>query len=358
MTKIKWILTSIILKTKGNVMKKEKEKKESKNNFVREKKEKSQGYKLKNNNMIRVMRVVFWIFLIWFFIRGLAISLRPDQTNEVNQVISDFKKEFSNYKDQDSELLSFAQNFVKEYMTYQDQDEEGYKQRIRKYVADNVYGNSDLSDLKGNAKVTYVKAYKKESYSTNQVDVYVLADITYTLKTLTKDTTTFEEKTKEEEVVLKVPIYISSSDNTYIVEDTPMFVNDSMKTKNYKSGEEYYASEINDDMQKKGIEKSLTIFLKAYYEQEQKVINYYLTEDADSKKFIGLDGRFKFNDISDLRCYQDENSNNIICILKIKVQDINEVTMLQEFNVILVRNNNKYYVEDMNTKIVKLNIKK
>ena len=51
---------------------------------------------------------------------------------------------------------------------------------------------------------------------------------------------------------------------------------------------------------------AVTSFLKAYYEQDETVIDYYLSQDADRSKFIGLDGRYTFDRmhcrVQDIRC--------------------------------------------------------
>lgn len=80
-----------------------------------------------------------------------------------------------------------------------------------------------------------------------------------------------------------------------------------------------------------------------------------MTEDADKSKFYGLLGRYEFIDIDNVKIYQEEGSKDIICILKIKIKDIaNESVILQEFNVTVIENGDRIYIKDLNTKIVNL----
>jgi len=96
-------------------------------------------------------------------------------------------------------------------------------------------------------------------------------------------------------------------------------------------------------------------FFKAYYEEDQNVINYYLTKDAAISDFQGLQGRMKFNDIESIRCFQKEGDEYIVCIAKIKIIDgINGVKIAQQFNLMLKKDGDKYYVKKMDTKTVNI----
>lgn len=319
------------------------------------KKEKSEEYKFKKGNWMKIFRVLLWICLIWIFIRGVLTTFRPDQTEEVTQLINQFRADFANYKDQDAEIMGFAQNFAREYLTYKNEDEYDYKKRLEEYVSRDFINIPSILDFKGNAEAIYVEAYRKEEYSPTQYDVYVKASVKYTLQTLAEDGTTYNTSADKQDFTLKVPVYISNG--AYIIEDLPLFVNDDVKYAEYTSVP-YPALEISDSDIRAGIQKSLESFLKAYYEQDQNVINYYLTKDADPDKFIGLNGRMKFDSIDDLRCYMDEGSADITCIIKIKVKDgVNGVTVYQQFNVVVIQSNDKYYISDMETKTVNLSIK-
>ena len=86
---------------------------------------------------------------------------------------------------------------------------------------------------------------------------------------------------------------VSRSEQGYCIEDLPLFVEDTMKDTGYQAVE-YYGTEIENPK----VKQALKNFLTAWYEQEQSVINYFLTEDADKSKFYGLLGRYEFIDLS------------------------------------------------------------
>lgn len=309
-------------------------------------------YVIKKDIKRKVLRYVLWAMLIFLFVRGVIVSLRPDQTKEVDQKVRSFKQEFSNYKDQDSEILSFAQNFCKEYLTYETNNQQDYLERLKGFVSDNFLKTTDILDLKGNAKVIYADAYKKVSYSSNQVDVYVLVEVEYHIPKIAEDGSTYNEEIKYQEVQLKVPVYVDGK--SYIVEDIPLYVNDINKIDDYKSSY-YEGNELTSDVIKDGVEKSLESFFKAYYEDDQNVINYYLTKDADISEFQGLHGRMKFDDIDSFKCFQKEGDNYIVCIAKIIIIDaMNGVKVTQQFNLTLKKDNDKYYVKKMDTKSVNI----
>ena len=91
----------------------EKEKKPKK-----EKKPHDDAYVLKKNTVMRILRIALWVMLIFVFIRGLVDIFKPDNDQEVKQLIRDFKEDFSEFSNQNAEVMSFAQNFVREYLTY------------------------------------------------------------------------------------------------------------------------------------------------------------------------------------------------------------------------------------------------
>lgn len=317
------------------------------------KKEKEKEYTFKNNHGKKIARVIIWIMLGFFFIRGIIVSLRPDQTREVNEMISEFKESFKSYKDQDAEIMSFAQNFCKEYLTYSINQSEEYQERLKKYVSSNFLRVSDITDSKGNALVTYAQAYRKEEYSQSQVDVYVLVEVEYRIPQVNEDGSSINEEIVIKELLLKVPVYINGK--SYIVEDLPLFVADDVKISQYEATE-YREYELSSDAIKDAITRSLGSFFKSYYEGKQDEINYYLTKDADSNEFLGLSGRMKFDKIESLRCYQKEGDEYITCIVKIKIIDsANDVRMSQQFNLTVKKEADKYYVKSMGTKTINLN---
>lgn len=318
----------------------------------RGKRDKSDQYIMRKNTGMKVLRILFWIILVFIFIRGIVSICRPDKADVVSQMISEFKANYSNFTNQNEEVMSFAQNFAKEYLTYSPRGQDDYKKRLKPYVASSILSGNDINDFAAAAEAVYVQAYKMEDYSSTQKDVYVLAEVEYTIRQLAEDQT-YTTITSRNQLVLKVPVYCE--DGAYIVENLPLIVSDGINLEKYIV-EEYYGTTL-DDGKTAAVETSVANFLEAYFEQDESVINYYLAASADKEAFSGLHGRFAFLGIDTIKSYQDAGGD-IICLVDFKVQDAeNDVKMLQRINLTIQESGGKYYIKSMNTRTGNLNIK-
>lgn len=309
------------------------------------KKEKDDTAIMKKNTALKVMRVLLWGILAFVFLRGMFEILKPTKISEVSAIINDFKKEQEIIGDHPEELMKFAQDFSKEYLTYSQYGESDFKERIKPYVSKRIYNLSGIYSFKGTAKATYVNAYRKETYSNNQYDVYVNAEVQYEVKN--QDTGEVKQTTSTS--TLKVPVMVT--ENGYCIEGLPLYVADNRLDASYNPQEALPGTEID----KAAIEPAITNFLDAYYSQDQSMINYLLTEDADRTKFIGLSKRYTFEKLDSIHAYLTEE-NEIICILNVKIRDaVNEESIYQECNIQIIQGGDKYYIKDMNSKITTLN---
>lgn len=317
------------------------------------KKEKSDEYIMKKNTGMMILRIIFWIILIFIFIRGIITIFRPDKEDTVDQMISEFKANYNTFTNENEEVMSFAQNFAKEYLTYAVKGEEDYKKRIQTYVTAAFLNAGDICDFSSSAEASYVQAYKMEDYSTDQKDVYVLAKIKYSMQKLAEDGQTYTTEESSNQLVLKVPVYCQNG--SYVVENIPQIVSDTNYLNDYKV-EDYYGTSLTD-IQNTAVETSVVNFLKAYYEQDESVIDYYLGDNADKSNFTGLAGRFTFMSIDTINSYLME-SGDIICLVTYMIKDSeNGAKMLQKINLSVQENGGKYYIESMNVRTGNLNRK-
>lgn len=368
----------------------------------RERKEKDRSYVIQKNTGMKLLRAALWTMLVFFFLKGVIITARPQETREIAGMIKSFKTEFQGYKDSGEEIMGFAQNFAKEYLTYEAKGEADYKKRVGAYTSGDFFTAAEATGLRGNARAVYVEAYRKEEYSPTQFDVYVNAEIQYELeetqegKSLpasgsmaandttangTADNSTAAgnpvsgnaaggntaggstvngnaptgkgKKLETGQTILKVPVSVKQG--RYIVEGLPAFVTDDVKDSGYAK-QEYKGTPLPEE-EAAELETSLSNFLTAYYGQEQSVISYYLWADADKEKFTGLKGRYRFEKIEALKCYQEEGSEDVVCILKYKItDDMNQQSLMQQVNVEARKEKGKYYIRDMNIRTGNLNI--
>ncbi len=332
--------------------KKEKPVKEKKTRNPREKKPHDEGYVVKKNTGMKVLRIILWMMLIFIFVRGIVTILKPDKEEEVARLIREFKADYSDFSNQNNEIMAFAQNFAREYLTYEVKGEDDYKVRLAPYVSANFL-NASVNDFKGTASAVYVQAYRVEDYSDAQKDVYVLAEVEYSSRKLDADGQTYVTESKKDYITLCVPVYISK-EQTYVVENIPLMVSDSISAE--YTVQDYYGSAL-EESKVVAVKTAVENFLKAYYEQDESVLNYYLAAEADRQKFQCLQGRFSFEGIDSLKCYQDE-SGDIICLVEFKIQDINnEVKLLQKINLSIRESGGKYYIESMGTRTGNFNNK-
>jgi hypothetical protein len=304
---------------------------------------KPEVYKIKKNTGMRIMRCLLWTLLTFVFLKGAWQIVKPDQVSEVNSIIRQFKEEQRKTGDSPEEVQKFAQDFVKEYLTYSNRGAADFKERIRPYVTKRILDQADsIYGFRNQAKAVYVNAYRKELYAENQWDVFVSAEIEY----VRENPESMEKETITERANVKVPVVFSGSG--YCVESLPMFVQDQRLATNYNPSEIMVDSEISTE----ALKASIQTFLEAYYSQEQQMINYLLSPEANKEKFIGMSKRFEFISITSLKAYEPEGKD-ILCVAKIKVKDtVNGEELSQELNLTVIQDKEKVYIKDINPRVV------
>lgn len=307
------------------------------------KKQKPEGYVMKKNTGLKALRIALWVMMGFVFFKGVLSCFQRDRADEASILIREFKASYSQFTGENEEVMSFAQNFVREYLTYAVRGEDDYKSRLKEYVADNFF-NETTQEFTAAAEAVYVQAYRTEDYTEQQKDVYVLAEVEYTKRMLQAETGSYTEEISRSPLTLKVPVYCSNG--TYTVESLPLVVSDSVWGS--YAAEEYFGTSV-EDADAARIETSVDNFLKAYCEQAESVIDYYLDPSADKADFAGLNGRFGYLGIRDIKCYQ--GAEDIICIVRFEVQDTgNDTKLLQKINLTIQKSGERYYIKEMNTR--------
>lgn len=313
------------------------------------KKPKSEAYVMRKNTGLKILRVLLWGMIVFIFIRGVLSCLQRDKEAVVDQMIRQFKTDYGTFSTQNEEVMAFAQNFVREYLTYEVKGEEDYRKRLADYVYAGFFNNSVIDSFNARAEAVYVQAYRVEDYSADQKDVYVQAEVEYTNR-IPADGTTYTEESSRQSVTLKVPVYCK--DSRYVVESVPLVVNDSMQIEEYKITD-FYGTYVSEQ-EAAAIKTSVNNFLKAYCEQDESVINYYLAASADKEDFTGLNGRYTYEGISGISSYQ--GTTDIICIVEYKVKDSgNGIILTQKINLAVTESGGKYYIKTMDTRTGNLN---
>lgn len=294
---------------------------------------------------MKVLRIVLWVILIFVFIRGLVSIVRPDSYHVAIDTIKEFRDDFSKIKNSEEELFAFSQNFIYEYTTYEIRKEIDYINRIKNYA--NIAFTKELR-FTGKAECLYARAYRLEKYAENRYNVYVLAKVQYTKKKMDEKNTTFIDDVIVQERVFKVPIY--QEKGKYIVDDFPAYVEDSQKIENFRPIS-YNGKELTIDESVK-IRESLNNFFHSYYEDEQSIIDYYLSSNADKTKFKGLNKQVLYKELQSLKVYK-QNQDTYLALVGLIVSD-QDTEIQQNFNVLVVVKDSRYYIEDFDTRVTNL----
>lgn len=334
------------LKEKEEAMVEASPKKEDKHQKKKKPPKKNDVYNMKKNSGLKIMRYMLWIMLTCVFLKGAWDIVKPDQASEVNSIIRQFRTDLKKTGDSPEEVQRFAQDFAKEYLTYEYRGAADFKARIGPYVTKRIKDQSEsIYGFKNKAKAVYVNAYRKELYAENQWDVFVSAEVEYEIAY----PETGEKEIKTERVNIKVPVAYSPGSG-YSVESLPLFVQDQRQAGSYNPPEIIVDSEIPTD----SLRPSIQTFLEAYYSQEQQMINYLLSTDADKGKFIGMSKRFEFVSISSLKAYAPEGKD-ILCVVKMRVKDtVNGEELSQELNLTIIQDKDKVYIKDINPRVVSI----
>lgn len=304
-------------------------------------------YVMRKNTALMAGRFFIWLFLSFIFLKGVIVSVRPDPTAEVNKTIQVFKSDLSQLQGVDSEVLAFAQNFAVQYFTYDAGQESMYTENLKAFASKAVTGAGFKFPYGSSCRVLYASAYKKDQISSNQYDVWVSLTLEYT-NTQSTDAGGYMTSSSQAQTIIKVPVM--SANGRYIVEDLPVFANDSLILDGY-AAQPYSGSEC-DSVTRDAIRQSLSNFFTAYYHDKQSVINYFLTPAADPNEFIGLNGRVSFERINSINAYykSETDTNRFIVLVNISVRDKNGLILPQSYNLEMLFKDKQYYVEKMHTK--------
>lgn len=312
--------------------------------------DKEDVYAVKKFSFLKVLRFLVWAILLFIFAKGVMVSVRPDPAAEVNKTISDFRAELAAYQDNKNEVMAFAEGFAVEYFTYSSTTgaQDDYLARLGRYANSDVLNNIKKPPSGSAAKVLYAQAYRQETYSAVQVDVWVRLQVEYTSKAESGDGV-ISEQTAARETMVKVPVYIENG--SYLVEDYPVFVGDSDKAAGYTPPVATRGTEVDNDTNE-AVKVALTNFFTAYYGEKQSVINYYLDTGADPMDFIGLDGRIQFKAITELRVYyaSETDMNHLVVLATVTAEDANGLNLLQSYNLTLSYRDKQYYISTMDAR--------
>lgn len=292
----------------------------------------------------KILRVILWVILTFIFMRGVLSIIQTSSQPQAAEQIQSYREEMTAAQTRTEELLPFAEGFAREYMTYKRGEEQDYIARLSEYATSNLFSGTRLTG--GSAEVLYASAYRHEEYSATQEDVWVRLKVHYTMQEQNPETKEVIQTERDDEMILKVPV--ACTESGFIVEDYPAFVSDDRKASDYKA--EMFSGTSADRATADEVEAALENFFKAYYSDQQSVIKYYLTSDADTGDFAGLQGSVSFRRITDCRVYNQATPEDLLAIVSLEVTDENGMIFTQRFHLKVLYQEGQYYVRSMDTR--------
>lgn len=298
---------------------------------------------------IRFVRVLLWIVIVFIFIRGTVTLVRGDQVLEIKKQEKKFLQEMKDERAIDSKALSFAESFVNEYFQFSSEEEkEEYLARLSSYINPKI--ENDII-IPNECWVDYVQAYDLKTYTDNQVDVYVYAIVVKKVPEDPNNPDKSKMKYESEDVYLKVPIYYDKNNNL-LVEDIPSIVG---KPDNAKYPNNTLDLSTVSGTQASEIKSSIEEFLKAYYEANQKQVDYFLLEPGSIKTASNKD-IYKYESIEAIEAYELSDDRFLVTV-KYKITDYGVETR-QKNNFIIAYQDDKYMIKEMNARITNIDISK
>ncbi len=239
----------------------------------------------------------------------------------------------------ETQAFSFAEEFAWDYFSRYPSDTQDFVRRITKYTTEqlaNEMNNGTYSD------VIYTSAFYFEKYSENQVNVSVKARVrVYTPKAGQEQTPQdqIQYDTNLVDYYLEVPI-VFDKDMNMAVDALPVMT--APPEKAYFKNKEFSGTSENDADKTKKITDSVSQFFKAYYEQNQTQIDYFLVDGADIK---GAGQKFSFNKIDRINIYK-LSDKEFLAIVDLNVDSFGNA-IKQGFNLTVVQEGDKFLVKTL-----------
>ncbi len=334
-----------------------KEKKEKKS-FFKKKKDLAEDLNnelnnTKKNNLVRIMpfriaRGFLWGLIAILCIRGTVSIFKGNQGEEIEKK----NKKFLDMLEQESSLevkaYSFAEDFSRDYFTRYPNSPQDFENRIKKYTTEQLAKEMNNGTY---SEVFDASAFYFEKYSENQVNVSVKARVrVYTPKAGQEQVPqdAWQYDTNLTDYYIKIPI-VYDKDLNMAVDDLPVMTAP-QTIASFKNKEFNGTTETNTDTVNK-INDSLTQFFKAYYEQNQTQIDYFLVDGAN---ILGTGQKFTFNNIERSSIYKIKDKE-FLAIVNLNIDSYSN-PLKQGFNVTVVQDGDKFLVKALEPRTSNINL--
>lgn len=308
----------------------------------------SKTNKLSKFNKIKVLRWMVWTLMGILTIRGGVALFKGNPAELIEKQNAQFLESINKSIGLEGKLFSFAEQFTREFFTRYPSKTEDFKERILKFTTEQLANDMNNSSY---SEIINASAFSFEKYSDNQFDVSVCAKIKQYIPQAGQEKVPQDKVEYDIALVteyIKIPIAIDENEQM-IVENVPAIIAAPEKA-NIKSTE-YKGETVTNLDEVKKINDMITEFFKAYYSGEQTQLDYFL----EKREAIKVErGSFDFSKLDSTNIYTLGNNEYLVTVnLKIKAFG-NE--LIQRFNLSLNKNNDKFLVKALNTRVENLNI--
>lgn len=287
----------------------------------------------------KIARAFIWVLIGILCFRGGVSVFKGNQSEalkkENEKILNNMEKQSS----LETQAFSFAEEFAWDYFSRYPSNTQDFVNRITKYTTEqlaNEMNNGTYSD------VIYTSAFYFEKYSENQVNVSVKARVrVYTPKAGQEETPKdqLQYDTNLVDYYLEVPIVFDKNMNM-AVDALPVMT--APPEKAYFKNKEFSGTSENDADKTKKITDSVSQFFKAYYEQNQTQIDYFLVDGADIR---GAGQKFSFNKIDRINIYK-LSDKEFLAIVDLNVDSFGNA-IKQGFNLTVVQEGDKFLVKTL-----------
>ncbi len=334
-----------------------KEKKEKKS-FFKKKKDLAEDLNkelnnTKKNNLVRIMpfriaRGFLWGLIVILCIRGTVSIFKGNQGEEIEKKNKKFLDKLEQESSLEVKAYSFAEDFARDYFTRYPNSPQDFENRIKKYTTEQLAKEMNNGTY---SEVFDASAFCFEKYSENQVNVSVKARVrVYTPKAGQEEVPqdAWQYDTNLTDYYITIPI-VYDKDLNMAVDDLPVMTAPQTLA-SFKNKEFSGTSETNPDVVNK-INDSLTQFFKAYYEQNQTQIDYFLVDGAT---ILGTGQKFTLNNIDRTSIYKLKDKE-FLAIVNLNIDSYSN-PLKQGFNVTVVQDGDKFLVKSLEPRTSNINL--
>lgn len=334
-----------------------KEKKEKKS-FFKKKKDLAEDLNnelnnTKKNNLVRIMpfriaRGFLWGLIAILCIRGTVSIFKGNQGDEIEKKNKKFLEKLEQESSLEVKAYSFAEDFSRDYFTRYPNSPQDFENRIKKYTTEQLAKEMNNGTY---SEIFDASAFYFEKYSENQVNVSVKARVrVYTPKAGQEEVPqdAWQYDTNLTDYYITIPI-VYDEDLNMAVDDLPVMTAPQTLA-SFKNNEFSGTTETNPDVVNK-INDSLTQFFKAYYEQNQTQIDYFLVDGAT---ILGTGQKFTLNNIDRTSIYKLKDKE-FLAIVNLNIDSYSN-PLKQGFNVTVVQEGDKFLVKSLEPRTTNINL--